>query len=248
MKKWMSLATFCLGVFASTAGAHDYPLQFTPNPGARGLVVAGYEFQGNHVVGTCSYHTVSGASGRGAGHAPVGRRFGQTCRWDMYGNLISVSPGAPAVPTVVSTKGTQVIYAVDANGDSTGTDLKHPERGFVSTPGPHYTWLTPNSDGVLTSQMVYTMTVTLESDGDVPVNITNVKASASGGVASVKSTTCDGQIDVGKTCSVTVTYDPTKLSSPKGLASDTLRIDLTSNAGDAHDFIQNFTIVLPQKL
>jgi hypothetical protein len=47
---------------------------------------------------------------------------------------------------------------------------------------------------------------------------------------------------VGQTCSITVTYDDTKTN---GLASDTLRIDLTSNAGAVHDFIQNFTIIFP---
>jgi hypothetical protein len=46
--------------------AYEYKLQFTPQAGARGLVVAGYQFDGGTVVGNCSYDTVSAGSGRGS--------------------------------------------------------------------------------------------------------------------------------------------------------------------------------------
>jgi hypothetical protein len=49
---------------------------------------------------------------------------------------------------------------------------------------------------------------------------------------------------VGATCSVTVIYDPTKLSSATGLAYDTLTIGVTSDAGQASDFVQSYTIVV----
>jgi hypothetical protein len=68
--------------------------------------------------------------------------------------------------------------------------------------------------------------------------------SALHGVATLKSTDCNGQIAVGSKCSITVTYDPTKLTGEDGRAADTLRIDLTSDAGEAHDFIQNLLVVL----
>ena len=62
----------------------------------------------------------------------------------------------------------------------------------------------------------------------------------------LKSTTCIGETLVGDTCTITMTYDDTGVTSPIGLVLDTLRIDLTSNAGGAHDFIEFFVLVLPQ--
>ena len=88
-------------------------------------------------------------------------------------------------------------------------DTDYPDRGFVNAPGAHLSWLTPNSNTVFLP-IVYTYTVTLQSDGDVPVDITAVTARALRGAASVKSTTCIAQTAVGDTCSVTVIYDPTK--------------------------------------
>jgi hypothetical protein len=154
-----------------------------------------------------------------------------------------MTPGAPAAPAPVATKGSLIIYATD-NGDYTGTDSHLPERGFVNSPGSHYTWLTPSSNAAL-HQIVYTLTAALKSDGDMPVNISNVTVSALHGVAHLTSTTCRGAIDVGDKCSISLTYDPTKLTGTNGRASDTLRVDLTSDAGEAHDFIQNLTIIVP---
>lgn len=251
----MSLMAFCLAIFAPMARAYEYPLQFTPNAGYRGLVVAGYEFTtdrlGNvNVVGNCSYYTVSTTSGGGKGsgrHTNTTKNYYQSCTWDQFGGLLSVTPLPQPLdpPPAASAKGNLVIYATNTNGDTTGTDSKRPERGFVNTPGAHYTWLTPNSNPVL-RQTVYTHTITLKSDGDVPVDITDVAPSALHGIATLKSTTCIGETKVGKTCTITVTYDPRQITSTKELADDTIRIDLTSNAGEAHDFIQNYTIVLPQ--
>ena len=67
-----SLTTIALlGALASPALAHEYPLQFTPAAGARGLVVAGYKITGNTVTGTCSYHTVTSGSGKGGGYRSI---------------------------------------------------------------------------------------------------------------------------------------------------------------------------------
>jgi len=250
MKKLIGLVGFGLMVFAPLAGATEYPLQFTPNPGYRGLTVAGYSFDNNgtEVVGNCSYYTLSGSSGSGKGggnHGSKTKNYLQTCRWDLYGNLLSVTPGAPAVPAPLHVNGTQVVFAVNANGDTTGTDLALSARGFVTTPGAHYTWLTPQHNGVLTYQMAYTLSVTLKSDGDVPLDITAVTPGALHGAVALKKTDCmDGAIAKGHTCSITVSYDDTRLTSPSGLLLDTLRIDLSSNAGASHDFIQNYTLIV----
>jgi len=249
MTKSIGLVAFCLLGISRLAVAYEYPLQFKANPGYRGLVVAGYKFQGSNVVGNCSYFTVSGGgSGKGGGgNRGPAKNYAQTCTWDLHGNLLSITPGAPAVPAPMYTKGTQVVYAVNANGDYTGTDMHLPARGFVSSAGSHYSWQTP-SNGAVLYQFVYTLTATLKSDGDVPVNISSVAVGALHGAAVLKHTDCNGAIDVGSKCSITLTYDPTQLTSTDERATDTLRIDLTSDAGEAHDFIENFTIILPQKV
>jgi len=243
MKRTMSLAAFCVVAFASVAAAYNYPLQFTPNPGYRDLVVAGYSFEGNSVVGNCSYHTVSGNAGRTS--KSTVKSYLQTCRWDHFGNLLSITKGAPAIPAPLYVQDNTVVYAVNTNGDYTGTDVTQPGRGFVNTIGAHYTWLTPQSPAVV-QQLAYTLTTTLQSDGDMPLSITAVVPSATLGSVSLKSTTCIGETAVGDTCSIVVTYDPTRVAAPKGQVQDTLRIDVNSNAGASHDFVQAFTVLTPK--
>ena len=50
---------------------------------------------------------------------------------------------------------------------------------------------------MLLQQQVYTFTLTLKSDGDLPLIITAVEASAMLAKATVKSTTCIGKTAVG---------------------------------------------------
>jgi hypothetical protein len=245
MTRRASLAGFCLLALVRVAGAYEYPLQFTPNAGSRGLVVAGYRFDGAGVIGNCSYYTEHSGSGKGGGYRTFITRYDQTCTWDLYGNLVSVAPGSPAVPQPVSTSGTETIYAFDGSGDSTGTDTRLPNRGFVNTPGAHYSWDTANAHMVV-QNTPYTFTVSLTSDGDIPLNISAVTASTSGaGSVAVDGSACMGEIPVGSVCGVSVTYNAAKLRSPTGLAYDTLTLSVTSNAPQASDFIQSYTIVVP---
>ncbi len=58
----------------------------------------------------------------------------------------------------------------------------------------------------------------------------------------VAGTTCVGTIPVGGTCRVTVKYNPLRLSSPTGLAYDTLTVSITSDASQANPFVQSYTI------
>jgi hypothetical protein len=242
------LVVVALAGFAEVARAYEYPLQFTPNSGYRSLVVAGYGFEGDEVVGNCSYRTAASGSGRGGGHASRVQIHEQSCRWDLYGNLLRVTPGAPAVPTPLYTKGTKTVYAASANGGYTGTDSKIPGGGFVSTPGSHYSWLTPNAHAVIPqNQSVYSTVITLQSDGDGPLDITALDATSLKGSAAIETTTCLGQIQPNTTCSITVVCDFTKLTTPSGLAYDTLRIAMKSDAGAGHDFIQSYTIDVPKE-
>jgi hypothetical protein len=226
---------------AATAHAYEYRLQFTPNSGAQGLVVAGYWFSGDTVGGNCSYYTVTSGSGRGGGYHKYYTYYNQTCTWDMYGNLLGIAQGEPTAPPPLYTEGTRTIYAVDAAGDTTGTDTANNIGGFVDTLGAHYSWLTSNAYEVLQQQR-YTWVLTLQSDGDVPLDIASVQASALQARAHVIGTTCIGTLPVGATCDVTVRYNPVQLSSPTGLAYDTLTVSVSSNAGQANDFIQSYTI------
>src|ERR1700680_1787681 len=102
--KRLLLALILLG--AHVAYAYEYKLQFAPQSGARGLVVAGYQFSGNTVAGNCSYYTVSSGSGRGS-HGTRTNHY-STCTWDLIGNLISLTPvsTAPVAPKAISQTGT----------------------------------------------------------------------------------------------------------------------------------------------
>jgi hypothetical protein len=109
-KSVLLAAALALGA-GGEAGAYEYLLQFTPNPGARGLTVVGYGFTGNRVFGACSYYVVSGGgSGRGGGYHSHTTRYNQICLWDLFGGLVSVAPGAPTAPAPLSTTGGVTIY------------------------------------------------------------------------------------------------------------------------------------------
>src|ERR1700716_1509367 len=178
MKRLTCLLVLSFVALAGVAQAYEYRLQFTPNAGYQGLVVAGYGFNANTVVGNCSYYTVHSGSGRGGGYRTTKTYFNQTCSWDLYGNLLSITPGAPVVPAPLYVNGTQTVYAVDGNGGYTGRDIAlRPYFGFVNTVGSHYSWVTSNAYAVL-QQTPYTFTATLISDGDVSLNISAVVARA----------------------------------------------------------------------
>jgi uncharacterized repeat protein (TIGR03803 family) len=230
----------------SSGGGNEHPLQFNPNGGARGWVVAGYglvpnPYGGFTVIGNCSYFTVRSGSGRDPKSTTT--HYDQTCTWDLYGNLLTITPGAPVIPQPLAVNGTQTIYASNASGVFTGADSALPFGGFVSTPGSAYAWITPNPHLVL-PQTLYTFTATLRSDGTGPLSVSSVLATALNGTATVSSTTCVGQVPVGSTCDVIVTYDPTSLLSATGLAYDTVTISVLSDAGLAQNFVQGYTIIL----
>ena len=231
---------------AGAAQAVEYKLQFTPNAGARGLHVAGYAFNGNTVTGDCSYYTEQSGSGRGGGYHTYKTYYNQTCTWDMYGNLQGIVSGAPVAPAPLSVNGTQTIYAQDASGDFTGIDTANGIGGFVNTLGSHYTWLTSSAYQVL-QQQTYRFALHLKSDGDIPLNISATSVSSNAGKSTIVGGTCTGEIAVGKTCSVIVKYNPNRLCSASGLAYDTMTVSVTSNAGQANDFVQSYTIQLLPK-
>src|ERR1700736_1604321 len=246
--KRLLLTLILLG--AHVVFAYEYKLQFTPQAGARGLVVAGYQFNTDTVVGNCSYYTVSSGSGRGS-HGTTTYHY-NTCSWDLFGNLISLTPvaSAPAAPPPLSQTGTEIVYAI-SGASSTGHDTRG--FGFVSTPSSHYTWQTVNGGYAVIPYAVYPITATLISDGDFPLDFdgATVASSISGfitpsaGTATVSRSTCASSVPVGSTCSVTVSYNPTTIkctSDAYGYAYTNIGLSLVTDAGANIDFTQGFTI------
>jgi hypothetical protein len=243
---WLTL--ILLG--AHLAHAYEYKLQFTPQSGARGLIVAGYQFSSSHIVGNCSYDTVSACSGRGC-HSTTTHHY-NVCSWDVFGNLISLTPvsSAPVAPQPISTNGTEIVYAVSGTS-STGRDTRG--FGFVNTPSSHYAWQNVNGGYAVIPYAVYTITATLISDGDFPLDFDGaaVASSISGyitpspGTATVSGSTCASSVPVGSTCSVTVSYDPTTIkctSDAYGYAYTKIDLSLVTDAGANTDFTEGFTI------
>jgi hypothetical protein len=127
-----ALALFMLCI-AHGAGAYEYHLQFTPASGGRGLVVAGYRFSGDTVIGDCSYYTASACSGRGC-HGVTTYHY-NTCTWNLFGKQLGMTSGAPAAPKPLYQAGTEIVYA-SSGSISTGLDTRN--FGFVSTPSSLY--------------------------------------------------------------------------------------------------------------
>jgi hypothetical protein len=248
--KRLLLTPILLLLGAHVAYAYEYKLQFTPQGGAYGLTVAAYQFNSTGVGGNCSYYTVSGGSGRGA-HGTKTYHY-NACSWDLFGNLISLTPvsSAPVAPHPISQTGTEIVYAISGTS-STGQDTRG--FGFVSTPSSHYAWQTVNGGYAVIPYAVYTITATLISDGDFPLDFdgATVASSISGyitpspGTATVSGSTCGSSVPVGSTCSVTIAYDPTTIkctSDAYGYAYTRIGLSLVTDAGANTDFTHGFTI------
>lgn len=249
MKRFLLTLTL-LGSGAHSAYAYEYKLQFTPQGGASGLVVAGYQFVLGTVAGDCSYYTVSAGSGRGS-HGTTTYHY-NVCSWDLFGNLVSLTPvsSAPVAPPPISETGTEIVYAV-SGASSTGRDTRG--FGFVNTPSSHYTWQTVNGGYAVIPYAVDSITATLISDGDYPLTVdgATVTPTVSGfytptpGTATVSATTCGSTVPAGTTCSVTVSYNPRTIKctgSPYGYAYTRIDLKLVTDAGANTDFTVGFTI------
>ena len=245
MKRFL-LAPILLSAIA--AHGYEYKLQFTPQGGAQGLVVAGYEFNGRDVVGNCSYYVVTSGSGRG-GHSIRTNHY-NTCTWDLYGNLLSMNPGEPAIPQPRSETGTEIVYAIEGTS-KTGQDTRG--FGFVSTPSAHYSWTTGNGGYADIPYADYKVTANLISDGDFTLEVAGERVTTgisgtitpSPGTATVSAKTCGSSLAVGRSCSVTVTYNPTTIGctgDPYGYAYTNLSLALVTDAGATIDFTEGFTV------
>ena len=249
--KSLLLALFTLVLLgAPAAHGYEFKLHLPTSGGVYWLTVAGYEFNGSTVAGDCSYYTVTAGSGRG-GRSTRTNHY-NSCTWDLYGNLISVTPVStePVAPTPVSQTGTVIVYAVSGSS-STGKDTRG--FGFVNTPSSHYTWQTPSGYADI-PDAVYTITATLTSDGDFPLTLDSATVTAaisstydaSAGTATVTGNTCGTSVAVGATCSITVSYDPTTIrctASPYGFAYTKIDLSLVTDAGANTDFTEGFTVM-----
>jgi hypothetical protein len=242
------LFTLIIISIASAASAYEYRLQFSIPAGGHPVSVVGYYFVNNNVGGVCSYYTQGGCSGRGC-HPPPPTYYYNTCSWDLYGNLLTTTPGAPATPaSPLYTVGTETVYA--SGFSTTGRDSRN--FGFVNTPSSHYTWQTPNGGYADISDAPYTIEATLISDGDYTLNVSGATVTpqvygiytTSGGSANITGNTCQA-VWPGATCTVTISYDPTTIpctGSPYGFAYTGIDMSLTSDSGGSADFTQRFTV------
>ena len=243
----LTLSTLILLGFAHVASAYEYRLQFTPQSGARNLVVVGYQFDGNNdVVGNCSYDTSSPCSGRGC-HSYI-THHANTCTWDPYGNLLSITPGAPTAPSPLY--GTEIVYST-SGASTTGLDTRN--FGFVDTPSSHYTWQTPNGSYAVIPDAAHVITASLISDGDFDLSFTGATVGSqtfgtltpTPGDAIVADTSCGSAVPTGTTCAVTISYDPTTIMctySRSGYAYTGIDLALATDAGANKDFTQRFTV------
>ena len=239
------LTLFLLG--ATAAHAHEFKLQFTPQAGARGLEVAGYEFRGEEVIGNCSYYIALAGAGGSQG---LRINHYSTCTWDLFGNLISIIPGAPIAPQAVSESGTEIVYAFSGTS-KTGRDTRG--FGFVNTPSAHFSWKTVSGSRAVIPYSVHTLTATIVSDGDFALKIEGAKAATaiigtitpSSGTARVSASTCGTLLAVGATCSVTVSYNPTPIRCTPDAYGDAftlIDLSLVTNAGASEAFTESFTV------
>lgn len=246
-----TLFTLLLLFIANAAFGYEFHLQFTPPAGGRILKVAGYQFAGNTVAGNCSYDTVSACSGRGC-HSITTYYYG-TCTWDWYGNLLSrtATSSAPTAPNPLYTTGTEIVYAALSTTEYTGFDTRG--FGFVQTPAAHYTWQTPNGSYAVIPDAPYSISATLTSDGDLPLDVTAATVTPqifgtvtpSAGSAAITGNTCGSSMPSGSTCTLTVSYNPTTISctySPYGYAYTGIDLSLGSNAPLTTDFTERFTV------
>ena len=115
----------------------------------------------------------------------------------------------------------------------------HTIHGYVDTPSAHFTWgpfTAPGGPGV------QTVTMSLVSDGDMPLDMASVTETTSLARSHMTSTNCIGVIHAGSSCSISIYYDPTRLAYPTGLMYDTLTVTAQSNSPQAGTFSSHFTI------
>lgn len=234
---------------ANAASAYEYRLQFTPGTaGGRTLSVAGYYFANNIVIGDCSYYVQGACSGRGC-HPPPPTYYYGNCTWDLYGNLLSTTTGAPPQPAPLYTSGTEIVYAAGFLV-TTGHDTRN--FGFVAIPSSHYTWQSVNGAYADIPDSPYTIQATLISDGDYALNVSGANVTPqiygtvtpSAGNASITGNNCE-DVWPGETCTLTVTYDPTAIActaSPYGFAYTGIDLSVVSDSGANTDFTQRFTV------
>jgi hypothetical protein len=238
-----SVAALLLCV-AHAAYSLEYRLQFPISS----ATVIGYGIDQNTVTGVCSYVINLPCSGRGC--RPRRVQHDNTCTWDLYGTLLSTTPGAPTAPPPLTENGTEIIYAT-SDTSATGVDTRG--FGFVDTVASHYSWQGSGETAAIGDQPTE-VTATLLSDGDVDLSFVgaNVATQVFGAVnstaggAAVTTTTCGTTVPVGTTCTVTVTYDPTSIActaSPYGYAYTGIDLGISSDTLANADFVERFTVM-----
>jgi len=224
----MLKAIAVLTVLAVSAFAHEYPLQFTPAAGGPRSGRRGLSDHGGP-LSRVPARTIPlrAVQAKVAATTRPRRITTRRVRGDLTGNLLSITPGAPVTPPILYIEGTRTIYALNGSSTAGSDSALLPNHGYVDAPSPHYTWgpFTPP-----TGPAAQTVTLTLASDGDLPLDITAASETTALARSHMVATNCVGVLAPGSSCSIAIYYDPTRLAYPTGLMYETLTVTVQSNA------------------
>lgn len=278
--KAVAVALLLLALSASGFG-YEHKLQFNAfipyNPVVGPVTVIGERFNtnssGNIVSLSGSIHFTTVPSG--CRYICPRTSHDWTGTWDLDGNLLSVAQtpwgaqqpiGIGSSTTPLAETNNEAIYAEgilpNNNVITTGQDALY-RYGYVDTIQSHYTWSQTTipveyvpGHFVIPRTPPFVFSLSLMSDGDLPLNITSTIAqvTASGyytngtGTATYMPQPGDclsAPVTPGTSCVVQISFDPSTIistGSPYGYAYNNFSLALASDAGNLADFLVAFTI------
>lgn len=281
MKGKLVAASIWALLWAGSVLAYEHKLQFSPyipyNPVVGRATVIGEQFtlnasgQINGVTGLIHFVTVPS----GCRYVCPRTNHDWTGTWDLDGNLLGttqvawtpqsqIGTGSSNTPVPARTNN-ELIYAhgVLANGNTVTAGEDTALYGYVDTVQSHYVWSQTTVPPENVSGHFYiprtppfVFSVSLTSDGDLPLNITStiLQVTVSGGYTNGTGTASyqpqagdcvSGPVAPGTACSIQIGFDPSTIissGSPYGYAYNNLFLSLASDAGNLPDWTVSFTI------
>lgn len=281
MKGKLVAASIGALLWAGSVLGYEHKLQFSPyipyNPVVGRATVIGEQFtldasgKINGVTGLIHFVTVPS----GCRYVCPRTNHDWTGTWDLGGNLLSttqvawtpqsqIGTGSSNTPVPARTNN-ELIYAqgVLANGNTVTTGEDTALYGYVDTVQSHYVWSQTTVPPENVSGHFYiprtppfVFSVSLTSDGDLPLNITStiLQVTVSGGYTNGTGTASyqpqpgdclSGPVAPGTSCSIQIGFDPSTIissGSPYGYAYNNLFLALASDAGNLPDWTVSFTI------
>lgn len=281
MKGKLVAASIWALLWAGSVLGYEHKLQFSPyipyNPVVGRATVIGEQFtldasgQISGVTGLIHFVTVPS----GCRYVCPRTNHDWTGTWDLDGNLLGttqvawtpqsqIGTGSSNTPVPARTNN-ELIYVqgVLANGNTVTAGEDTALYGYVDTVQSHYVWSQTTVPPENVSGHFYiprtppfVFSVSLTSDGDLPLNITStiLQVTVSGGYTNGTGTASyqpqpgdcvSGPVAPGTACSLQIGFDPSTIissGSPYGYAYNNLFLSLASDAGNLPDWTVSFTI------